>query len=332
MPTGSEPVPPSSPPAGSSAPGTPRSGLGVPAAPVWAMPDSSHHMYDLWERVQRALRALPFYFRSETMVEGIDARDLFTLNSALGATIEKQVVDTLNAMRAEWDPDDKYRLYGFVRQPQTFPDVRLQRVTDTGSAEVLFGVELKGWWLLSGEGEPSFRYSVTPLAASAWDLLVVVPWYLDRVISGTPRALPPFITGAMFAAEMRNHYWQHMRGSGNPVITPPAVITPPPYPSKADKISDKPTSDSGGNFGRLARSRIMDAFVAETLDLQLAGIEARLWVTFFKTYAETATPPEVIARLERARRELARHGTSPEERSELDEAFVAIIERLQHRR
>lgn len=289
-------------------------------------------MFELWQRVQRALRALPFYFRSETTIEGIDARDLFTLNSTLGATIEKQVVDTLNMMRAEWDPAGSYRLYGFVRQPQTFPDVRMQRVSDDGSVEVLFGIELKGWWLLSSEGEPSFRYSVTPLAANQWDLLVVVPWYLDRVISGTPRTLPPFITGARYAAEMRNHYWQHRRASGNPNIEHPTVTTPPPYPSKADKIGDKPVADSGGNFGRFARSGVMDDFVNEALDLPLAGIEARLWVSFFKAYAETATPPQVQARLERTRQAIARAAGSIDERSVFTEAFAVIMEQIaQHR-
>jgi hypothetical protein len=51
------------------------------------------------------------------------APDVFTLASALGATIEEEVVQTLNRMRQVWDPDQEYQTYGFVRQPQTFPDV-----------------------------------------------------------------------------------------------------------------------------------------------------------------------------------------------------------------
>lgn len=53
------------------------------------------------------------------------ASDILTLNSALGATIEEQVVATLNTLRPVWDPDKQYQTYGFVRQPQTFPDVLL---------------------------------------------------------------------------------------------------------------------------------------------------------------------------------------------------------------
>lgn len=47
-------------------------------------------------RVGAALKSLPAYFRSETFIEGISAIDIFTLNSALGATIENQVVDALS--------------------------------------------------------------------------------------------------------------------------------------------------------------------------------------------------------------------------------------------
>ncbi len=50
----------------------------------------------------------------------------------------------------------------------------------------------------------------------------------------------------------------------------------------------------------------MDEFVRETLAVQLAGIEAGLWVSFFKTYAETATVEQVEKRLTRARQIIQR--------------------------
>ena len=68
------------------------------------------------------------YFRTETHIAGVMATDLHTLNTVLGATIEEQVVRTLNLIRTTWDPDGRYALYSFVRQPQTFPDVRLKKV------------------------------------------------------------------------------------------------------------------------------------------------------------------------------------------------------------
>ncbi|NLC81834.1 MAG: hypothetical protein GX748_11695 [Lentisphaerae bacterium] len=79
--------------------------------------------FALWQRVKDALNALPIHFRSDTFIEGINATDIFTLNSALGATIENQVVETLNQMRSVWDSENRYQTYAFVRQPQSFPDL-----------------------------------------------------------------------------------------------------------------------------------------------------------------------------------------------------------------
>ena len=87
------------------------------------------------------------------------ATDIFTLNTALAATIEDAMVKTLNDLRNVWDPQDEYETYAFVRQPQTFPDVVLRRV-DNGE-EVLLGIELKGWYLLAKEEAPTYRFTVT---------------------------------------------------------------------------------------------------------------------------------------------------------------------------
>jgi hypothetical protein len=58
----------------------------------------------LVQRVRSALAVLPGFFEFGTHFEGIDATDLFSLNSVLGASIEGQVVRTLNRMRNEWGP------------------------------------------------------------------------------------------------------------------------------------------------------------------------------------------------------------------------------------
>jgi len=78
------------------------------------------------ERVREAVLALPGYFDSHTNIEGVAATDLFALNTVLGATIEVQVVQTLNRMRDVWDPEDEWPLHVFERQAQTFPDVLLR--------------------------------------------------------------------------------------------------------------------------------------------------------------------------------------------------------------
>lgn len=59
------------------------------------------------------------------------------------------------------------------------------------------------------EGEPSFRYTVTPSACAPQDLLVVVPWHLKNVLSGEPVVYKPYIEQARHVAELRNWFWTH---------------------------------------------------------------------------------------------------------------------------
>ena len=84
------------------------------------MASPEHH--ELYRDVRDALASLPTYFHTETRISGIMATDLHTLNTVLGATIEEQVVRTLNQIRRTWDPHERYVLYQFVRQAQTFPN------------------------------------------------------------------------------------------------------------------------------------------------------------------------------------------------------------------
>lgn len=177
--------------------------------PERKQPRDNETVYEVYERVRETLFALPTYFRSDTSIEGILATDIFTLNAAFSATIEDQVVSTLNRMREVWDPDEKFMYHRFVRQPQTFPDVLLKRDvsgTDEHESEILLGIELKSWYLLAKEGEPSFRFQVTPAACAEQDLIVVIPWALNNVISGYPKIFSPYVELAKYAAEYRN-YW-----------------------------------------------------------------------------------------------------------------------------
>ena len=253
----------------------------IPAPPERAEPAGWEH-YDLWLRVKDAIRALPGYFRSTTVIEGLSAADICTLNSPLGATIEDQVVQTLNGMRAVWDPDKAYQTYLFVRQSQTFPDVLLRRQENGQS--ILLGIELKGWYLLAKEKEPSFRFCATRAACAVQDLIVVVPWVLSNVLSGTPMVYPPFIESALYAAERRNYYWRYQRGAKEVgvIIEPEGVH---PYPSTKTKISDRAEPDAGGNFGRLARYGIMDDYLARTQETAVLGVDASDWQTFFRKHA-----------------------------------------------
>ena len=236
----------------------------------------------LRDRVRDALLALSGYFDSTTNICGLAATDLFSLNTFLGATIEVQVVQTLNRMRDVWDPDDEWALHRFDRQAQTFPDVLFRRRNSSGEYETALGVELKGWYMLAKEREPSFRYRVTPGACADWDLLVVVPWHLSNVLSGVPRVSAPACWPAKHIAEYRNHWWSNIRETEQDAsIEFPMEATP--YMGR-DNTSDKPAEDGGGNFGRIARTGIMNVWVQEILDVPLAGIPVDDWIDFLKQH------------------------------------------------
>ena len=173
-----------------------------------------------------------------------------------------------------------YAMYSFVRQPQTFPDVRLQNSADP--SDILLGIELKGWYLLAKEKEPSFRFLATPQACARADLFVVYPWHLSEVISGVPRLTEPYVELARHVAEYRNYHWEHvMSHRKSPRVIPASARDP--YPSKTDEILDKAEADGGRNFGRIARTGLMDSFCVAAGERLLSGIPARYWRKVFNS-------------------------------------------------
>jgi hypothetical protein len=293
----------------------------LPPSPNPVEPIHWEH-YELWKAVKAALYTLPSRFESELAISGVLATDLFAFNSSLGATIEEQVIASLNKLRSVWDPDQRYALYSFERQPQTFPDVVLRASAPDVQPRILMGIELKGWYVLAKEQEPSFRYKVTPAVCADADLLVVVPWALSNVVSGSPRVFAPFVVGAKHAAEVRNWYWQHSRGArGDTAITMSQATTP--YPAKSDAIADRPAADSG-NFGRLARSGVMREYIAELFNDKLAGIPLSAWQRFLSLFTENQASDQVDTGLRR----LAATLTAAESQEADREQIVLKIEEL----
>lgn len=297
----------------------------APSPPSRAVLPSRWPHADLHDRVRDALTALPSYFKPETRISGVSAVDLHTLNTMLGATIENQTVATLNAMRPVWDPLGNYRLYSFVRQPQTFPDILFRRsVSVTGPGdEIILGIELKGWYVLAKEEVPTFRFSVTPAVCAEADLLVVVPWALSEVLSGSPIMFEPYIEEARYAALFRNHWWEHVRvAGGNVTIVLGGHAAP--YPSKKDHIDDKPASDSGGNFGRLARTGLMDAYMKTMKDVLLCGVRVDHWLAFLKAVQAEGDDTAIRKKLAKLAKDIAKHADRPD----VEEAADALIDAL----
>jgi hypothetical protein len=280
----------------------------------------------LYDRIVEAMHALPSRFRTQLRVAGISATDLFTLNAPLGAAIESSVVENLNDLRELWDPLGQYEIYSFVRQAQVFPDVRLQ-TTAPGIADedrILMGIELKGWFVLAKEGEPSFRYKASPIVCMPQDLLVVFPWKLDEVISGSPRLLRPFVDEARYAAEYRNYYWSELRGVTGMDAEIVMAETEQAYPSKGQKFNDVPRADTGSNFGRVARGGFMADFIEELLLQPISGIPAMHWQTFLKIFAEGASNDEIDRKLKTLRDKVEKSNIPSEGLAALDEILEGL--------
>lgn len=284
----------------------------IPVPPKQLEPSKTWPHYNLYQAVKNALYSLPSRFESSLRISGVLATDLYAFNSSLSATIEEQVVYSLNSLRSVWDPNQNYALYDFERRPQTFPDVVLKASSQYIKPQIILGIELKGWYVLAKESEPSFRYKVTPAACANADLLVVVPWALSEVVSGTPKVFAPFVVSAKYAAEYKNWYWQHKRtGTSNKSVTLSQVTQN--YPTKSDMISDRPVSDSGGNFGRLARTGILDDYIPELFDERLVGIPLSAWQRFLSIFTESNSKVEMNNALEKLAKSISgdvRHGNA----------------------
>ncbi len=219
---------------------------------------------------------IPDHFKARISISGIEATDIYNLGGLIAAAIEDNVVSTLNRLRDRWDPEDEWTDYRFVRRAETFPDVRLVR---SSSERPVLGIELKSWYLLSKERVPSFRFRITPEACAEADLLVVFPWALENVLAGEPLLFRPFIRSCKYVAEYRNYWWQHVRKTQDPRGIALAEHRSP-YPEGREKVEDKPEYNSGKNFGRIARTGIMDEFIDECMDIRLAGVEVKKWIDF----------------------------------------------------
>ena len=250
----------------------------------------------LWERVKDALSVLPEHFDFPTIIEGVPAPDIPSANTFLGSGIEAHIPKALNRMREMWDPEGKYEDYAFVRQPQVFPDVPFRQMKPDG--ETLFALEIKSWYALAREREPSLRITVNSKWCHPADLVVVYPWALSNAIAGRAMLFPPFVTGCRTAARVRNAYWDK-RGktpADKKVVSPKGAAKF--WPSKGSEFNDSAPSDKGGNFGRLARTGVMDAFITRLFAEQsIADIPLGSWQKFLTIYAASGSLDDLAVEL-----------------------------------
>ncbi|NJN33208.1 MAG: hypothetical protein HC817_02115 [Saprospiraceae bacterium] len=267
--------------------------------PVKQHPNQTWEHFEVWQKVLDLLEAMPNYFKSEILIKGINVTDIYSVGNLFSAVIEAQIVNTLNKLRHIWDLDNNCSSYAFVRQSQTFPDILFVNIQN--NRDVIFGIELKAWYVFSKESEPSFKYTITPDACAKPDLLVVVPWFLSEVISGSPNLMFPFIELGKYAAEYRNYYWIKSRETSstrsNSIISPPQGFRHP-YPQSKVEASDKAENDKGNNFGRIARAGLLDNYLEKIKRIDYLGIRVSHWMRFFKAMSENKTSAEIDGQLD----------------------------------
>jgi len=188
------------------------------------------------------------------------------------------------------------------------------------------GIELKGWFVLAKEGEPSFRYKASPAACAPQDLMAVYPWGLDEVISGAPRLMRPFIEEARYAAEHRNHYWEVLRGQTGPTSLVTIAGAAAPYPSKGAQFNDEAVSDRGKNFGRVARGGLMTEFIETLLEEPLSGIPARYWHGFLRIFAEGVNADAIERKLKTMRADAENEGLTANGLEALDRIQEGLLD------
>lgn len=159
------------------------------------------------------------------------------------------------------------------------------------------------------------------------DLIVVVPWVLGNVISGSPILFEPFVESAKYAAAYRNYHWQYIRESRQDrgIEIQKGVG---PYPSKSEQISDRPHSDGGGNFGRLARTGMMDSYMQKLDHVLLCGIKTVYWRQFLKAFQESTTDAEARTALERLKERVQETTDIPSPKAQSALVIIAELARL----
>lgn len=256
--------------------------------------------FALWERVREALFALPAYFRIDAGLPAIPATDLHAANTLLGAVIEESIPRTLNQLRTLWDANRQFSDWEFHRQPQTFPDVVLRRVSASG-VEALFGIEIKSWYALSKEEEPSFRFNVNRHFCHPADMVAIYPWALDAAVAGKPTLFRPLVSGARKAARVREESWlQKAQDAEWRKIEQPVASEARFHPTREDRINDTSPRDRGNNMGRLARTGIWKVEIEQLMAQErISGIPLKAWQTFLSAFSERTSFDEAIEKIDR---------------------------------
>jgi len=89
-----------------------------------------------------------------------------------------------------------------------------------------------------------------------------------------------------------------------------------------------PPQDGGGNFGRIARTGLMDGYKKKLDDMPLCGISAVYWREFLRTFQESANDASARQSLERLKKRLKSKREIPSATAQSAIVIIRELERL----
>lgn len=127
----------------------------------------------------------------------------------------------------------------------------------------------------------------------------LVPGALSEVVSGKPELYAPYVIGAHTAAERRNWHWQYVMKNDKIEDRRIKLSSVDKYhPEARARISDVPAQDNGKNFGRVARTELMDEWTEEVRTRTLSGIPLGAWQRFLRIFSDNRTKEKQLETLQ----------------------------------
>lgn len=145
------------------------------------------HEYWNWQHIQTQ----PIYGESVKDFGHEVASSSSSKRYALSSNIEKEVANCLNTNRDIWCRNREFDDYKFATKKKGYPDI----VFRNNKAEYAAGVEVKAWNILDAVRPANDwgRIMCAQETDNMNDILVMVPWFLERVIRSKIMILNPFV-------------------------------------------------------------------------------------------------------------------------------------------
>jgi hypothetical protein len=162
-------------------------------------------------------------------------------NNYVGQGIEELIGSELNgSLRGTWTTDGNLSL---VRNAVQFPDLYLIRRKER---RILLSVEVKSWFVFAKD-DITARFEAAPNIIRGGSLIVLVPWCMTNLVSGSPRLLLPYVGDAKALAERRDDVWK--AGGGRQFakgqVSPKRKVETP----VVDRVPSASVRDARGSAG-----------------------------------------------------------------------------------